>query len=286
MRGKNMSHNQPLPRSFLYVPGDKPELFTKASASGADAVVLDLEDAVASSQKTAALNEVTKWISTAPDPEKCWVRVDPTLLAAQIPAVVEAGVSGIFLAKAAEETLDEADQILSACEESNKKIPVVGLVESASALVQLGKLASHPRLRTFGIGEVDLLADLAMNRSSHTESAITFLRSQIVIQCAAAGIHPPVAPTSTNFRDIQEFKTSTEAFVDLGFGARTAIHPAQVEVINAAFTPTADQIDEARDVLNRFISANEGVAVDRHGALIDAAVVRRAQRILSRASSH
>jgi citrate lyase subunit beta / citryl-CoA lyase len=144
-------------------------------------------------------------------------------------------------------------------------------------------MAQAPHLATVGIGEVDLLADLRVSRSAG--SVIDSLRLQVVVEAAAVGLLAPVAPTSTDFRDLDSFRTTTRALVDLGFRSRTAIHPAQVPVINEVLTPGEAEVAAARDVLARFEQAGEGVTTDVHGHLIDLAVVRGARETLTRAGA-
>lgn len=281
-----MRHLPPFPRSFLYVPGDRPDLFAKARAGTADAVILDLEDAVPVPGRDAARAAVSTWLGSVAEPDRWWVRLDPTTLGDDLPEIAEAGAAGVVLAKASLAGLDEVDRILKELGPGAAGLPVLGLVESAAAYVGLAELARHPRVLTLGIGEVDLLADLGIISSERTAGVIDAVRAQVVAHCAAAGLRPPVAPTSTRFRDLEEFAASTRLLHELGFGSRTAIHPAQVEVIHRVLTPTPEELAEATDVVTRFEASGHGVAVDRHGRLIDAAVVRQARRTLSRMPSH
>ncbi|MFC4785515.1 HpcH/HpaI aldolase/citrate lyase family protein [Nocardioides sp. MAHUQ-72] len=280
-----------LPRSFLYVPGNRPPLFAKATAGPADAVVLDLEDAVPVHEKEQARADVARWLADGPaDPgAEQWVRVDPRHLPADLEAVVHPGLDGLLLAGCAPAALAELDGALTGLEADRGLTPgsvrVVGLVESAAALVALAEMSVHPRLTTFGVGEVDLLGDLRVTRSPHTEAAVAQLRTLVVVHCAAAGLEPPVAPTSTDFRDLDAFAGSTRALLDLGFRSRTAIHPAQVPIIHDALRPTTDQVEAAQDVLARFDAADGGVTTDAAGRLIDAAVVREARETLQRRQS-
>lgn len=161
-------------------------------------------------------------------------------------------------------------------------VRVVGLVESAVGMLALATMAAHPRLTAFGIGEVDLLGDLRIVRGPHSEAAVVALRTQVVVHSAAAGLEAPVAPTSTDFRDLDAFAESSRAMLELGFRSRTAIHPAQVPVIHEVLTPTAEQVEAARDVVRRFEAAGHGVTTDAAGRLIDAAVVRGAHETLAR----
>jgi citrate lyase subunit beta/citryl-CoA lyase len=161
---------------------------------------------------------------------------------------------------------------------------VVGLVESAEALRDLSSMARNPIVTTFGIGEVDLLADLRLARTHRSAAAIDGLRTQVVLHCAAAGLSAPVAPTSTAFRDLEAFRESTRHLHDLGFRSRTAVHPLQVPVIHEVLTPDQAAVEAARDILARFERAGGGVTTDERGRLIDAAVVREARETMSRAS--
>lgn len=281
-----MRHVPAFPRSFLYVPGDRPDLFAKAQAGDADAVILDLEDAVPVAGRAAARAEVTAWLPTVEEPDRWWVRLDPTSLAEDLRPVAESGAAGVVLAKVSLAALDEADAILRGIGAAASGTSVVGLVESAATYAALAQLVRHPRLLTLGIGEVDLLADLGIVASERTAEAIDALRTQVVVQCAAAGLRAPIAPTSTRFRELDEFADTTRLLHELGFGSRTAIHPGQVAVIHRVLTPTAEELASAAEVVARFEEAGQGVAVDGEGRLIDAAVVRQARRTLSRQPSH
>ncbi|MEV0068373.1 MULTISPECIES: CoA ester lyase [unclassified Amycolatopsis] len=279
-----------LPRSFLYVPASRPSLFAKASTGAADAVILDLEDAVPVAEKSAARGAVAAWLGRdrqAPGAEagaQTWVRVDADRLADDLEAVVRPGLDGIVLAKCSPKSMSELAARLDGAEAEQDlpPVPVVGLVEDAASVLALGELAAHPRLTTLGLGEVDLLAALRIARTTATADAITQLRLQVVLHCAAAGLAAPVAPTSVDFRDLDAFRRTTRELADLGFRSRTAIHPAQVPVIHEVLAPTAEAVAAARDVLDRFSAAQGGVTLDAAGRLIDAAVIRSARETLGR----
>lgn len=284
-----------LPRSFLYVPTNRPELFDKAAAGAADAMVLDLEDAVPVADKPHAREAVGGWLSdrgTEPGSSgrpQCWVRLNAESIADDLDAVVGARLDGVFLAKCSPRSIEETARALGTLEPdrglAERSIPLIGFVETAEALLNLGAMAQHARVVTFGLGEVDLLGDLRMSRTPGTSAAVDVLRTQVVLHCAAAGLQPPVAPTSTAFRDLEGFGESTRLMLDLGFRSRTAIHPGQVEVINDVFTPTEVEVEAAQDVVRRFESARGGVTTDASGHLIDAAVVREARETLDRRPS-
>jgi len=268
-----------VPRSFLYVPGDRRDLVDKATGSGADALVVDLEDAVAPSAKERARETVRAWLADAPAGPQRWVRIDGQVLDADLAAVASDALDGIVLATCRAEGLARLEQWFASG--AGPERPVVGLVEDAAGLREIDAMGRHPHLLTLGIGEVDLLAELRIDRRATT--AVEAIRLHVVVEAAAAGLAAPVAPTSTDFRDLDAFRASTRALVDAGFRSRTAIHPAQVPVVNEVLTPTADELAAALDVVARFEAAGEGVAVDERGRMIDLAVVRSARETVARA---
>ncbi|MER1995568.1 MAG: aldolase/citrate lyase family protein [Arthrobacter sp.] len=279
-----------LPRSFLYVPGNNPGLFPKAAAGAADAVILDLEDAVPAAERESARAAVASWLSPAGNAAggpQWWVRVSPETLGEDLTAVASEQLSGIVLAKCSTAGLQCAEDLVRRLEDAGRLIPgavrLIGLLEDAGALLEAEAVPQLGRLATYGIGEVDLLADLRIARLPETDGAVDSLRTRVVVACAAAGLAAPLAPTSTDFRDLEAFERSAVHLRSLGFRSRTAIHPGQVPVINSVFTPDEADIQAARELLERFTRAGSGVAVDAAGRFIDAAVVRAAQETLDRA---
>lgn len=266
-----------LPTVLLYVPGDRPDRYAKAAAA-APAVILDLEDAVAPAGKPEARRAVAEHLATTADGARFWVRVGRATLEEDIAALRDApAFGGIVLADAVPATLARLEQELP-------EIPVIGLVESAGALSALDNMAAAPNLVTFGIGEVDLLADLGIRRTAGTAHVIDMLRVSVVQAAAAAGLLPPVAPTSLEVRSTTTLASSTEHLRDLGFGSRTAVHPNQCAIVRAVFTPSAEEVARAADLLDRLERAGGAVATDQNGRFIDAAVVRDARATLARAS--
>jgi citrate lyase subunit beta / citryl-CoA lyase len=276
-----------LPRSFLYVPASRPDLYAKAHASEADAIVIDLEDAVPLPAKPEARDHLRRWLEIGPAAAgaQIWVRVSAEFLADDLRAAVHPALDGLLVAKASSDVLALADDELSRLEAERgvDRVGVVALVETAATLVALPELARHARVRSFGIGEVDLLADLRVRRTPGTEAAVDALRLEIVRHAAAAGLAAPLAPTSTDFRDLVAFATTTRHLVDLGFRSRTAVHPNQVRTINEVLAPDPETVERARSLIARADAAGGGVTLDEEGRLIDAAVLREAHETLSRA---
>lgn len=265
-------------RSYLYVPGDRPDRLEKALAKAGDAVIADLEDAVASSRKDVALSTVTAWLAGLPtEGPEIWVRIGPGPRAQDELAAVSActRLTGIILAKADLATLAAADLVLAG------GLPIGALLETAGALLEVPEIARHPRVRQLGLGEADLAAELGI---APGEAAVLGpVRAQVVIASAAAGITAPTGPVFLDVRDLEGLRDSTQALKRAGFGARSAIHPDQVAVIEDVFTPTADEVATARATVNNWDAAGVGVALDERGRMIDEAVVRLARRVVQTA---
>jgi citrate lyase subunit beta/citryl-CoA lyase len=275
--------------AHLYVPGDAPGRFGKAVASGAGAVILDLEDAVAVAGKDEARAAVATWVRRphAPHPE-IWVRINAGARGDDdVRAVGAVGLTGICVPKVAGRAdLERLDAVLAEVEERDGvprgSVTVCPLIETAAGLLDAAAVARGPRVRHLQLGEADLVADLGMDPQPDGEQLL-FARSQVVTASAAAGIAPPLAPVSTDFRDLAAFERSTHQLRRLGFVGRACIHPRQVPVVTAVFTPDPAAVEAARDVLGRLAAHGSGVGVDRNGRMIDEAVARQARRVLARA---
>lgn len=271
-------------RSYLYVPGDAPDKLGKALGRGADALIVDLEDAVPPAGKDAARAAVRAWLDAAePGPVEIWVRVNPgELREADIRAVAASPrLTGLVLAKV--ETAGELDVVDALLTEIGAdRLPVVPLLESAAAVLRAPRIAAAPRVARLQVGEADLRADTGITPGDD-ERELLWVRSQVVLASAAAGIDPPVAPVSTDFRDLDALRASTLGLARLGYVGRACIHPAQIAVVNEVFTPADDEVAWARDLVTRFEAAGTGVLLDSSGRMVDEAVVRQARRILGRA---
>lgn len=260
-----------LSRSLLYVPGNKPQLFDKALRSGADAIILDLEDAVPLDQKDVARTEVSRWLQAHKD-ERVWVRVNSgPLLRFDIEAV--ASMAGIYVPKVSGP--DEIGDLPS---------PVTALIETAAGVLDARSIAAHPAVVRLAIGEADLGAELNVRLSSDEREMLP-ARMQIVLASAAEGLDPPVGPVSTDFKDLDLLREGTAGLRAMGFGGRSVIHPAQVPIVNEVFAPTGEELAAARRVLDLFERAGGGVCVDDGGKMIDEAVVRTARRLVTGAEA-
>ena len=284
----------PAARSYLYVPGDKPEVLAKALGRGADALIIDLEDAVAPAAKDVARGIVRDFLAGLPaagaGDVEIWVRVNGDGVAGHdIESVAHAAVTGFCLAKA--ESVEDVDAAAEACGRAEIRLgldpgtfSLAPLLESASAVLDARAIAgASPRVVRLQVGEADLRADIGVTLGPD-ERELLYVRSSVVLASAAAGIEPPVGPVSTNFRDLEALRESTEALARLGYQGRACIHPAQAAVVNEVFTPSGDELAAARILVERYdaaLSNGEGVFTDENGRMVDLAVVRQARRTLS-----
>ncbi|MEO3977852.1 CoA ester lyase [Streptomyces sp. CAU 1734] len=283
-------------RSVLYVPGDAPEKLTRALRSGADELIVDLEDAVPPDSRDAARREVAgrlREVAAGAVP-LLWVRVNPGEQGIRDAAAVALpGVAGVVAAKARDPAgLAALGRTLAAAEHEHGlaegTFGIIPLIESAGAVLLAPRLARAPRVVRLQLGEADLRAELGVDPGPDGRELL-HVRSRIVLAAAAAGIRPPVAPVSTDVRDPEGLRESTRAFARLGFRGRACIHPAQIPVVNEVFTPSPEEVDRAREVVTRFreaLAAGTAVCLDGRGRLIDEAVVRRARRLLATAEAY
>jgi len=271
------------PRSYLYVPADQEDKLAKAAGCGADALILDLEDAVAPGAKATARKNAAAAIPGLPG--EVWVRVNADTPEADIAAVAVPGLKGIVVPKAEPELLGLADALLTEAEAAHDLAPgtfaLLALIESASGVVQAERVAASPRVVRLGVGEADLAGELGLRPGPEREE-LWPIRSRIVVASAAAGILPPVGPVETAVRDTEKLVAGTRTLLRQGFRARTALSPRQLPLINEVFTPSQEELEEARDVVRR-LAETGGVALDARGRFIDAAVARSAHEVIGRA---
>lgn len=277
-------------RSYLYVPGDQKDRLDGASARGADALILDLEDSVSAQNKGPARDLVAGWLAeNATSTGQVWVRIASP---ADDIAVLTGRVAGVMVPKAEPELLAAVGELLSAREEELRlargTFAIIALIETARGLLAAAELAAAPRVARLAIGRADLSAELGL-RLEAEDPALDSLLLQLVVASAAAGIAPPMAPTSTDFRDLDALRESTERLLRLGFRGRSAIHPAQLATINEVFTPSDAEVQRASRLVAAFEEserAGSGVTTDEDGRMVDVAVVRSARDVLDRAGAH
>jgi len=281
-----------IPRSYLYVPGDQPDKLAKVLQRGADAVILDLEDAVAAGAKDAGRAAVAAFLDGLPtglSSPQLWLRINPAEAGSVDIAVAWRPVlTGVMVAKTESVAdLEDVDRALRAVEQAAGaavgSTAVVPMLESAAAIFAAPQIAAGPRVVRLQVGEADLTSELGVDAAGAGSAVVTTARSMVVLASAAAGLEPPMAPVSTDFRDLDALRSSTRELAGMGYLGRACIHPAQVAVVNGVFTPDAQEVSAARSLVQRFdaeLAAGRGVMVGDDGRMVDEAVLRRARRLL------
>lgn len=263
-------------RTYLFVPGTRPERFVKALASGADMVVLDLEDAVVADDKATARGAITTWFATASaqDRSRIVVRINDagsTWFADDLAALRGAGVGSVLLPK-----VESAEQIATA-KAAFPNADVLALIESARGVARVDGLAAAGASRLV-FGTLDFALDLDMDISTDA-SGLAYAASRIAIASRVAGLPAPVAGVTPQLDDAARLLLDLADARRLGFGAKLCIHPRQVQTIHAALRPTAEALDWARRVLLAEAASPGAARLD--GRMVDRPVVLQAQRTLA-----
>jgi citrate lyase subunit beta/citryl-CoA lyase/(S)-citramalyl-CoA lyase len=266
-------------RTLLFAPGNRGEVHSKALASGADVVCLDLEDAVPPHAKAEARAMAVPFLTADTSPERA-VRIN-SLRSAEgmrdLLAIIEARSGGgvIFLPKVdSAEEVRIADNLLS---EAGLPCGLAVIIESNRGLAEvIDILAASPRTRFALFGAADLSAELGVPME---HESLLWARSRVVHAAKLAGIDVLDVP-SLAFRDLDKVRAEAETAKRLGFTGKGVIHPSNVAVVNEVFSPTAEEIARAETVTRAYRESPDGLAV-LDGKLIERPVVRAMERILA-----
>lgn len=263
-------------RSALFVPATRPERIAKALASGADGVIVDLEDAVAPGDKAHARDNLRRFLEQEPRARLC-VRINAAGSDQHRPDVAlcaHPGVSAIVLPKAA--AAADIERVAATGK------PVWPIIESATGVVQLRALARARGVERLALGTLDLMHDLDwVAEAPPVERALDQVRCELVLHSRAADLAPPLDGVHAALDDEAGLSRAAARARAFGFGGMLCIHPRQVETVNAAFTPSQEELVWARRVLEA-AGSGEAVAV-LDGQMVDAPVIARARRLLARA---
>lgn len=263
------------PRSLLFVPADRPERFAKAAASGADAVIVDLEDAVAPASKSAARDGLADRLAT---PASIVLRIngrDTPWFDDDLRAAAHPGVAAVMCPKTG--SADDIAAVRARC--AGK--PVLALIETAAGMAGLGTIAASPGVARLVFGSIDFQLDMDIEDD---DEALRPYRAQLVLASRVAGLPAPVDGVTTAMGDADALARDARRARASGFGGKLCIHPAQVAGVNAAFAPSPEQLAWARRVVAA-TQASRGAAVAVDGRMVDAPVFARACRLLAAASS-
>jgi citrate lyase subunit beta / citryl-CoA lyase len=268
-------------RSYLYVPGSDSRRIEKALASDADAVILDLEDAIAPSRKEEARETVAGLLRSGHE-KPIFVRVNApgsALAGEDVEAVAGPNLAGLRLPKT--ESAEAVRRVGERLENLGCEAGIQCLIESALGLELVFEIArAHERVVGMSLGEADLAADLGVR----DEAGLLYARSRLVVATRATGLPGPVQSVYTNVRDEEGLRRSTEEGKNQGFVGRSAIHPDQLSTINKVFTPTEREVAEAEGLLARLeesAGSGTGAFILEDGRFVDEAVVGSARLTLS-----
>jgi citrate lyase subunit beta / citryl-CoA lyase len=263
------------PRSALFVPADRPERHQKALDSGADAVIVDLEDAVAASRKDQARQILVESLPSRTGSTGCLVRINSPLLdegRADLAAVPQMRADAIMVPMADIESVEIA---------AAAGLPLVALVETAAGVLDAAEIARHPAVDVLMLGPVDLSLELGVSETPDGDP-LAIARGLLVLAAAAGGIPGPLDGPCVQARDPEALAAEIARARLLGFAGKSCIHPAQVEPVNAAFAPSEGEISWATQVSAAYDAADGSGVVIFEGEMIDLPVVLRARRILER----
>jgi citrate lyase subunit beta/citryl-CoA lyase len=270
--------------TYLFVPGNRPERFDKALASGADRIILDLEDAVSPGDKAFALDAIANWLDTErPDKSRVLVRINDVTtpwFEQDVAMLSRSQPCGAMLSKC-----ESAEQLETVRRAMSPDAELVALLETAKGIAQVHGIAHCAFVSRLALGGLDLMVDLDVPAHSPT---MVHAASQLVIASRAAGLPQPIAGV-TPALDGQQVAMDMQSALALGFGAKMCIHPMQLAAVRAAIQPDPAELDWARRVLQAWGASESSGAVTGviqvDGKMVDRPVVLRAERVLARAAS-
>lgn len=263
-------------RSYLFVPGDRSDRFEKAFSSGADAVILDLEDAVSEEDKERARETVANWISPS---RPVYVRVNGVStdwFKNDLKAIDGPGLAGVVLPKS--ESHEQLKQVAAGL---SKQVEVIALVETSLGLWEARSLAEAPQVTRLAFGSVDFQLDSGIK----DEEELGYARSRLVLASRVGGILPPLDGVTTAIEDVKLLASDAARAVRQGFGGKLCVHPRQVKTVNDSFTPTKEEVEWAERVL-KALRTSEAGAFKVAGELIDRPVIERAKAIVALANAN
>jgi len=281
-------------RSLLFAPGNHARRVEKALALNADAVILDLEDAVANVEKVASRALVVQALQK---PRRCrgYVRVNSLSTPwchGDFMAVVTAGVDGIVLPKVETAADLQIGEWLLQTLETERGLPpggidLIPIIETGLGFSNLKAIAAAAkRARRLSFGAGDFTLDVGITWSAH-ETELLAYRTHFVVESRAAGLEPPLDTVWVALKDDEGFRRSVQHVKDIGFQGKLCIHPDQVGVVNQKFRPSEQEVERARRVIDAFAQAErEGLAaIQVDGQFVDYPIVYLAQRLVARADA-
>ena len=270
-----MENNSKQTYHYLYIPGNRLELVKKAYEKKVKNIIIDLEDSVPHKEKEIVRTSVCEFVTENDLDININIRInsDYEMQKKDIKSVLKTKVRNVFVPKL------EINSAIVAESLGDEFENIIGIIETAKGLDDLKKISSEIKIQQLAIGEVDFSTDLGIEE---TAQALLFYRSQLVYISKILNIKPPIGGVYKNIKDFEGLEKFAKNIKEIGFESMQAIHPEQVEIIDTAFKPTLDEINEAEELL-RDIEYNDkkgiGVFVDSNGSIVDAAMVSKARKI-------
>ncbi len=276
-------------RSLLFVPGNRPDLMQKALGAEADALILDLEDSVALQSKPQARTDVATFLRREPRPAPLFVRINPLqsgLTDQDLDAILGAAPDGLMLPKA-----EGAQSVLEVGRRSSARggpaTPILPIAtETAAAIFRLGEYAAVAgRLAGLTWGAEDLSAAVGAASAREVDGSLAApyeLARALTLFAAHAAEVPAIETVYPAFRDHDGLSRYVARAARDGFAGMMAIHPSQVKIINAAFTPSAEAVARARRIVAEFAKHPGAGVLSIDGSMVDAPHLKQAQRVLAR----
>lgn len=273
-------------RSVLFTPGDDAAMLRKAPGAGADTVVFDLEDGVAPDRKQAARETVRDALADPdldPAAEVCVRVTPPPTTDDDLSVVLESGRPDAVMLPMVDGREDVETLVRVLREQDAGDVPVLALVETARGVLNAPEIADHPRVDALLLGAEDLAADVGATRTEGGEE-VAYARGRVVTAAAAAGVEA-VDAVHTDLEDLDGLRVATREAARLGYDGKMVVHPAQVAVVNEAFTPDPERVEWAERVLRAAARADrEGRGVFRvDDQMVDAPLVAQAEQVAERA---
>jgi len=257
-------------RSLLFVPGNRPDRFTKALASGAHAVILDLEDAVAPAAKDEARAMVATWLAQGHPAIVRLNAADTAWYEDDLRMIREAPGVDVMLPKATVAAAERAIGALPRCR-------FIALLETVSGYMELPQLATTAGVERIAFGSIDFGVDSGI---ADEDDAMIAVRTRIVLESRAAGLEAPIDGVSPEFGDETRMLADARRSKQLGFGGKLCIHPKQAAAVNTAYRPSPEQLNWARRVVEAFESSG-GAATALDNRMVDKPVFDHARSILA-----
>lgn len=260
-------------KSFIFTPGNRPDRFERALSANADVIILDLDASVMPEQKALARRQILDFLRSVPTPEKFIVRTNAlgsTWAVDELKQLANTQISGVLLPM-----VEKAEHARLAHSLLNNRLPIISLVETARGISNIRDICQNGDSCRIAFGNMDYETDVDLGGDRW---GLIYPSSQVVIESRCAGLPPPIAGVTANFKEPKVLLDDIQFERSLGFGAKLCIHPVQVNAINTAFSPTEEEFARAQRIVD---AGANSYAINLDGEMVDRPVIERALRTLA-----